>query len=178
MSTSHTTLANPDNAFLWQVIGRFDEYVRAADTKAAVVATFGVFEFGVALEATSDAVEAGGGLLLGVALLSLGLCIALALVGLGTLASAVLPNLTSPEPTDEYTSVLFFGDVAADADGVAFGSRLTGLDEAAVARDLAHQAHALAGIARHKYRRLTRALQFVVGAGGCLAVGLLFDAFL
>lgn len=168
--------SNPD--IIWRVIGRFDDYVRAADTKAAVVATFAVFEFGVALECTGDATETGGGLLMGATLLALGLCIALSLVGLGALVSAVLPNLASPEATDEYTSVLFFGDVAADADGIAYGHRLTALDEAAVARDLAHQAHALAGIARHKYGRLTLALRLVVGAGGCLALGLLLNAFL
>ena len=163
---------------LWRVISRFDEYIRAADNKAAVVATFAVFEFGVSLERFDTVLESCSGKLQMLTLVVFALGFVAALAAIGALIWAVLPNTNSPGPTEQYASMLFFGHVAKDPDGATYGKRVSEISEVDMHVDLAHQAHALAGIARHKYHRLGLAIQAVSAAAVLLPLGLILNVFL
>ena len=155
---------------LWRVVQRFDEYLRAADVKATVVATFDLFIISTAL-LRLDGLEiphAEAALLtrmLAYTAMALFLIAAAgAFASLVSIAAAVKPFLDSPERPGLYHSVLFFGHVARDLDASDYRARIAQLDEQVLLEDLGAQAHALAKGANRKYQRLGQATRLITGA--------------
>ncbi len=151
-------------ALLWKIIARLDDYIRAADTKAAVVASMNVFILGLiilrweALDFGIDALSVSRS----AQLLALGALSGL--VSFGTTGAAAMPYLFSPSSKSDSRSILFFGDVAKHANGGDYLLHISSYKPDDLERELASQAHALSVGASRKYRFLKYAVWTTISA--------------
>jgi hypothetical protein len=150
--------------FQWKVVQRFDVYIGATNTKAAMLLTFNTFVFGAIVLKWNEVAQYFGpfkaSVLIANALLFVAAGAALAAIWFAL--QAVVPVLKSAKEPNRYHSMVFFGHVAEHSQPDLYLELVRSATPGAVADDLAKQAHALAQITCGKFRWLTWATRMVV----------------
>ena len=155
-------------AMLWKVIGRFDGYIKSANTKATLLSTFNLFVVGSTLSSWHALEDFFSPTLpMWLAHSALLLAVAGALVSLVFAFLAVNPFLGSSTKPPEFYSNIFFEDVSKHSTPETYIERLDKVDTSALFRDLGTQAHALAEGTSKKFEHLCMAF-------GAVIVSLLF----
>jgi hypothetical protein len=150
---------------LWKVVGRYDTYIGSTNTKAAFLIAFNTFVVGGIVLKWQDIRSAVGDTsppafpLAAVLLLA---AMGAALASLYLTFQAINPFLTSPKRPNEYHSNLYFGDVSEHADPDKYLQAVGRWDEAGLQKDLAFQAHTLAGGLTAKFAAIRKAIWAVV----------------
>lgn len=157
------TCAQKNEAW-WKVIGRYDFYFGSVNTKATMLVAFNTFVAGGIVLKWEDISKAFGGHRIEFFLAGLGLFVAVAasLVSLGFTFWAVSPFLGSPSRPNDFHSLLFFGDVAKFDTPEKYLENVNELDEESLCKDLAYQAHALAGGLTGKFVYLNKAIWWII----------------
>ena len=150
--------------FCWRVIQRFDGYINATNTKAAIVLTFNSLTFATVVLKWGELSQNFGysKVALGVAAILFVVCAVASVASLWFGLNAIIPMLSSPKEPGKYHSLVFFGHVAefVTPDAYADAVRAGTMDSAV--EDLAKQAHALGRIAALKFSQLTWAARLIV----------------
>lgn len=164
-------MANPrecdeQQKLLLEIIKRFDSYINSSNSKIAIILSYCmayIGGLGFKLVDVSDKRShdlAWWGLLVA-SLLS----VAVTLWAARYAYLALHPQVPSGRAAHETPSALFFGDVAEHPGGRdGYAASLRDLTAEEVVKDLAGQAHTLAGIAARKYALLGSATRCIVRA--------------
>lgn len=150
---------------LWKVIARYDMYIGSTNTKAAFLIAFNTFVVGGVVLKWQDIRSAVGETsppsfpLVAVLLL---VAVGAALASLYLTFQAINPFLSSPKRPNEYHSNVFFGDVSEHGDPEKYAQAVGRWDDAALQKDLAFQAHTLAGSLSAKFVAIKNAIRAVV----------------
>jgi hypothetical protein len=169
---------SPVNDAWFKVIARYDFYYGSVNTKAALLIAFDTFVVGgVALKWADlqPAFNTRKELFIVECCLML-LLVAASLVSLAFTFWAINPFLSSPRMPNEYHSLIFFGDVK-EFSLEKYYEEVQKLSDADLRRDLAYQAHTLAGGLSKKFANLWWATLFalcVLFLAMCMAGVLLY----
>jgi hypothetical protein len=157
------TAAQANDTWL-KLIGRYDFYNGSVNTKAAMYVAFHVFVAGGIVLKWKDIFEAFGTQKVALVFVVLFLLAALAasLVSLCHTFRSVNPFLSSPSLPKDYHSLIFFGDVAKFT-VEKYHEEVTKVTDEELRRDLAFQAHALAGGLSGKFESLKKATWWILG---------------
>jgi hypothetical protein len=170
---------NDNREFLWKVIGRYDAYLGAINTKAAGVVAVNAFVIGIVVLRWADLMAPWSNQSASVQnLVSLGNFLVIIAILFGAVVStyhaagSVTPRADSPtDLVNKYKSHIFYGDVA-DFSHTTYHDSIKNQGDEDVVRDCAYQAHALARILNDKFATLKKAtshqMKYVVIPSGVL----------
>lgn len=162
--SSLPALDRPD--FLWKVIQRYDVYINGSNAKAAILITFNTFVLGTIVIKSSEILgvyASSRSVTSIVAFLLIATSIA-ATVSMWFGLNAIAPIFTSSKEPTKYHSLIFFDHVSEFNNPDAYRDAVNAVTPEALTDDLAKQAHALAGIAKTKFRRLMWSVRCIVFA--------------
>jgi len=162
--------------FLWQVHSYTNEYIRFADTKAALTVAWATALLGVLYAERVHAVADRGIGYLAITLMAAApLC-----AGFVLAVWSILPRLfrnpiatfwvkRTKENATESAGLIYWGDVLSLNDSAAYQSHIERLNEASVVAQLSRHIFVLSGVARSKYRLVNLSIA-VVAIGSVFSV--------
>ncbi len=175
--------------FLWNTHSYINEYIKFADAKAGVVATWTSAFLGVLISIDVHHLFMGGegsdcSTLTGIAAAALSL-IGMLLLAAGFIAAvfALIPRLwsrplrslrfwkeISPSPASQNLGYIFWSDILAHGSTEAFVKNVLKRDDDRLAKDIAEHIYVLSQICDRKFSFVVRSIQFSTAGSICAAI--------
>lgn len=145
-----------------KLIARYDFYYGSVNTKAALLIAFNTFVAGGIVIKWQDIEKTFGAQrpIFVIAVIALTVAVISSLVSLFYTFRSVYPTLDSPEIPNKYHSLIFF-DAVSQFQAKDYHAEVSKLQDGPLLRDLAFQAHSLAGGLSGKFKQLRTAIMWI-----------------